>query len=110
VAFSKRQVGSMADDEGPVEALVPEEGVGPDDPAEKIALEALDRWIYDLGDEEHELRAELRRAKADLEAELKASLAAGNAWRPKTKAPAKRAPAKKKATTARTAQTRAKRR
>src|SRR5207248_7920172 len=69
VAFSKRQVASMKDDEGAVEALVPEDGVGPDDPPEKIALEALDRWIYDLGDEEHELRQQLRKAKTGLEAE-----------------------------------------
>jgi K(+)-stimulated pyrophosphate-energized sodium pump len=110
VAFSKRQVASMADDEGAVEALVPEDGIGPDDPAEKIALEALDRWIYDLGDEEHELRQQLRNAKTELEAELKASLASGDAGRAKFKASAKGAAAKKQATTARTAQTRAKRR
>jgi K(+)-stimulated pyrophosphate-energized sodium pump len=107
IAFSKRQVASMADDEGAVEALVPEDGVGPDTPSEKIALEALDRWIYDLGDEEHELRQQLRQAKTDLEADLKASLASGTAK------PAKRA-AKKKATSSasatRTGQTRAKRR
>src|SRR5205807_169458 len=116
VAFSKRQVVSMKDDEAAVEALVPEDGIGPDDPAEKIALEALDRWIYDLGDEEHELREQLRRAKVGLEGELKESLASGDAGRAKIKATAKRATAKKKAeapasaTTARTAQTRAKRR
>jgi len=114
VAFSKRQVASMASDEAQVEALVPENGIGPDDPPEKIALEALDRWIYDLGDEEHELRQQLRKAKGGLEAELKASLASGNARRSKIKAPAKKATAKKKAgasaSSARTAQTRAKRR
>jgi hypothetical protein len=77
IAYSKRQVSSMTDDESAVEALVPEDGVGPDDPPEKIALEALDRWIYDLGDEEHELRQQLRKAKTELEAELKASLASG---------------------------------
>jgi hypothetical protein len=65
----------MADDEGAVEALVPEDGVGPDTPTEKIALEALDRWIYDLGDEEHELRQQLRKAKTELEADLKSSVA-----------------------------------
>jgi len=77
IAFSKRQVASMTDDEGAVEALVPEDGVGPDTPTEKIALEALDRWIYDLGDEEHELRQQLRKAKTELEADLKSSLASG---------------------------------
>jgi K(+)-stimulated pyrophosphate-energized sodium pump len=77
IAYSKRQVGSMTDDEAQVEALVPDGGVGPDDPPEKIALEALDRWIYDLGDEEHELRQQLRKAKVELEADLKKSLASG---------------------------------
>jgi len=116
VAFSKRQVGSMAGDEAAVEAveaLVPEDGIGPDTPPEKIALEALDRWIYDLGDEEHVLRKQLRDAKTGLAADLEASLAAG---RPAVKkAPAaKKATATKKdeassATTTRTGQTRAKR-
>jgi len=78
VAFSKRQVASMKDDEAAVEALVPEDGIGPNDPPERIALEALDRWIYDLGDEEHELRQQLRKAKSGLEAELKASVASGS--------------------------------
>src|SRR4051812_25977399 len=77
IAYSKRQVGSMTDDEAQVEALVPDDGVGPDDPAEKIALEALDRWIYDLGDDEHELRTQLRKAKTELEADMKSSLASG---------------------------------
>ena len=107
IAFSKRQVASMADDEGAVEALVPEDGVGPDDPPEKIALEALDRWIYDLGDEEHELRQQLRKAKVGLEAELKSSLASG------TPTPAKSATEKAATTSAsgtRAGQTRAKRR
>ncbi|MBV8160375.1 MAG: sodium/proton-translocating pyrophosphatase, partial [Acidimicrobiia bacterium] len=94
VAFSKRQVGSMADDEGAVEALVPDNGIGPDDPPEKIAVEALDRWIYDLGDEEHELREQLRRTKAGLEADLKAALARGDAGRrPPLEGPAERAAA-----------------
>jgi hypothetical protein len=77
VAYSKRKVSSMTDDETAVEALVPDDGVGPDDPPERIALEALDRWIYDLGDEEHELRQQLRKAKVELEADLKKSLASG---------------------------------
>jgi K(+)-stimulated pyrophosphate-energized sodium pump len=33
----------------------------------KLAIDALDRWIYDLGDEEASLRRQLRAAKADLE-------------------------------------------
>jgi K(+)-stimulated pyrophosphate-energized sodium pump len=78
IAYSKRQVGSMTDDEAQVEALVPDNGVGPDDPPERIALEALDRWIYDLGDEEHELRQQLRKAKVELEADLEKSLASGD--------------------------------
>jgi K(+)-stimulated pyrophosphate-energized sodium pump len=106
VAFSKRQVASMKDDEAAVEALVPEGGVGPDDPAEKIALEALNRWIDDLGHEEHELRQQLRKAKTELEADLKASLATGGTA---TKAPPKKKAASSPPAT-RTGQTRAKRR
>jgi hypothetical protein len=100
--FSKRKVESMVDAEGQVEALVPEDGIGPDDPASKIALEAIDRWIFDLGDEEHDLRAQLRKAKQELEAELKAELASGGATRTKTartkatRATAKAATAKKR--------------
>jgi len=75
IAYSKRKVSSMTEDEDAVEAMVPDDGIGPDDPPEKIALEALDRWIYDLGDEEHELRQQLRKAKAGLEADLKSSVA-----------------------------------
>ena len=31
------------------------------------ALDALDRWIYDLGDEDGDLRRQLRDAKSSLE-------------------------------------------
>jgi len=66
VAYSKRQVASMADAEGQVEALVPENGVDADTPHLQIALEAIDRWIYELGDEEKELRSQLRTVKEEL--------------------------------------------
>jgi K(+)-stimulated pyrophosphate-energized sodium pump len=111
IAFSKRKVASMADDEAAVEALVPDDGIGPDDPAAKVALEALDRWIYDLGDEEHELRTQLRKAKGELESELKDTLASGGAGR--AKAAPKRTAKKKSATpvaATRSTQTRTKRR
>src|SRR5438093_1860039 len=49
IAYSKRKVSSMTEDEDAVEAMVPDDGIGPDDLPEKIALDALDRWIYDLG-------------------------------------------------------------
>ena len=32
----------------------------------KLALKALDRWITDLGDEDHALRAQLRSAKSQI--------------------------------------------
>jgi K(+)-stimulated pyrophosphate-energized sodium pump len=66
VAYSKRQVSSMTDDESAVEGLVPDNGVHDGDPPIKLAADAIDRWIYDLGDEEHELRAQLRQAKKEL--------------------------------------------
>src|SRR2546430_1906237 len=79
IAFSKRKVGSMADDEGAVEALADGDGVHDGDSPLKLAVDALDHWIYDLGDEEHDLRTQLRKAKVELESEVKASLASGAA-------------------------------
>jgi len=108
IAFSKRKVVSMADDEAAVEALIPDNGVGPEDPTAKVALEALDRWIYELGDEEHELRTQLRKAKHELESEVRATLASGDAGRAKASAAKKKSAAPVAAT--RTAQARAKRR
>jgi K(+)-stimulated pyrophosphate-energized sodium pump len=68
VGFSKRRVESM--DSG-VEGALPVAGlsdaVHAGDGPMKLAVDALDRWIYDLGDEEHELRAQLRKAKTSLE-------------------------------------------
>jgi hypothetical protein len=41
--------------------------VSPGDPPDKLAIDALDRWIFDLGDEDGDLRRQLREAKASLE-------------------------------------------
>ncbi len=41
--------------------------VNPGDAPDKLALDALDRWIFDLGDEDSDLRSQLRQAKASLE-------------------------------------------
>jgi hypothetical protein len=41
------------------------EGAAPD----QLALDALDRWIVDLGDDEADLRAQLRQARERLGAE-----------------------------------------
>jgi hypothetical protein len=35
--------------------------------AQSLALQALDRWINDLSDDNHGLRAQLREARKDLE-------------------------------------------
>jgi hypothetical protein len=43
--------------------------VRPGDPPQKLAIDALDRWIIDLGDDEADLRAKLRNAKERLGAE-----------------------------------------
>ena len=77
IAFSKRSQGAMDDgpSAGAVEAVdggavaraaqpVPE-GAAPD----QLALDALDRWIVDLGDDEADLRAQLRQARERLGAE-----------------------------------------
>jgi len=77
IAFSKRSQGAMDDEPsaGAVEAVdggavaraaqpVPE-GAAPD----QLALDALDRWIVDLGDDDADLRAQLRQARERLGAE-----------------------------------------
>ncbi|MGV3758229.1 MAG: sodium-translocating pyrophosphatase [Actinomycetota bacterium] len=70
IAFSKRS-GSV--DMGAGEAVGSTEGepvhaVLAGDAPEKLALDALDRWIMDLGDEDASLRAQLRAARSSLEA------------------------------------------
>jgi K(+)-stimulated pyrophosphate-energized sodium pump len=62
IAFSKRSTTAMGDSVAAVG-----EGVHEGDGSVKLAIDALDRWIYDLGDEEHELRKQLREAKAQLQ-------------------------------------------
>jgi K(+)-stimulated pyrophosphate-energized sodium pump len=61
VLFSKRSTQAMGEEVAAVGG-----GVSPGDSPDKLALDALDRWIYDLGDEDHELRAQLRAAKESL--------------------------------------------
>jgi hypothetical protein len=73
VGFSKRRVASMDSGvEGPMPSLAGQHGVQPGDGPIKLAVDALERWIYDLGDEEHELRTQLRQAKASLQAAAEA--------------------------------------
>ena len=59
IAFSKRRSGGIA--AGPTHA------VSYGDPPLKLAVDALDRWIMDLSDEEHDLRKQLRAARAALQ-------------------------------------------
>jgi K(+)-stimulated pyrophosphate-energized sodium pump len=61
IAFSKRPGQAMDEGAEPVSG----EGVMTDQKATLRA--ALDNWIYDLGDEEHELRTRLREVKAQVE-------------------------------------------
>jgi K(+)-stimulated pyrophosphate-energized sodium pump len=68
IAFSKRSTSGGFDVGGEGgEAAAPAHAVTPGDPPDKLALDALDRWIYDLGDEDGDLRQQLREAKASLE-------------------------------------------
>jgi K(+)-stimulated pyrophosphate-energized sodium pump len=62
IAFSKRSTTDMGES---VAAAGP--GVSDGDSSVKLAVDAIDRWIFDLGDEEHELRAQLREAKSQLQ-------------------------------------------
>ena len=61
IAFSKRSTTSMGESVAAVGS-----GVADGDASIKLAVDAIDRWIYDLGDEEHDLRKQLREAKAQL--------------------------------------------
>ncbi|MBW8826088.1 MAG: sodium-translocating pyrophosphatase [Acidobacteria bacterium] len=58
VGFSKRSTTDMTDSVASVGT-----GVAPGDTPMKLAVDALDRWIVDLGDEEADLRSQLRQAK-----------------------------------------------
>ena len=74
VAFSKRPAEAMDSDAGQpagamamVGASAPSDGVSDGDSPMKLAADAIDRWIMDLGDEDADLRAQLRDAKSQLE-------------------------------------------
>ncbi|HEY3238520.1 MAG TPA: sodium-translocating pyrophosphatase [Acidimicrobiia bacterium] len=73
IAFSKRKAEAMdAGLDQPAGAMAmaasaaPAGGVGEGDPPTKLAADALDRWIMDLGDEDADLRAQLRDARSRL--------------------------------------------
>ena len=73
VAFSKRRAEAMDSDVGrPAGAMsrsAPRPrpaGVSTGDSPQKLAADALERWIMDLGDEDADLRAQLRDAKSQL--------------------------------------------
>jgi K(+)-stimulated pyrophosphate-energized sodium pump len=66
IAFSKRKGMSIGGDENS-EAITGESIMNDDMSAMKAAI---DRWIYDLGDEEHELRKRLRVVREHLEVEI----------------------------------------
>jgi K(+)-stimulated pyrophosphate-energized sodium pump len=74
IAFSKRKATPM--DEGasaPAGAMAmaasaaPADGISDGDTPKKLAADAIDRWIMDLGDEDADLRAQLRDAKSQLQ-------------------------------------------
>jgi K(+)-stimulated pyrophosphate-energized sodium pump len=68
IAFSKRKGQTMDAGASPGAAAAAEavHAVADGDAPLKLALDALDRWIMDLGDEEHVLRKQLREARAQL--------------------------------------------
>jgi K(+)-stimulated pyrophosphate-energized sodium pump len=73
IAFSKRKAEAMDSDLGqPAGAMAmaasaaPADGVAEGDAPTKLAADALDRWIMDLGDEDGDLRAQLRDARSRL--------------------------------------------
>src|SRR5688500_11240750 len=71
VAFSKRKAEAMDADVGQSAAAgapssAPAHAVADGDTPMKLAADALDRWIMDLGDEDADLRKQLREAKDQL--------------------------------------------
>ena len=68
IAFSKRKTEGMGADEviGAAAAVDGTHAITPGAAPQKIAVEAIDRWIFDLGDEDADLRAQLREAKSQL--------------------------------------------
>jgi len=71
IGFSKRAAG-VGDLDESIDAATVHPGpdgqtVHADDPPVQLAVEALDRWILDLGDEEADLRRQLRQAQATLQ-------------------------------------------
>ena len=76
IAFSKRAAPGLAGDATfeavtAIDADVAATGhaVAATDAPLKLAADALDRWIYDLGDEDHALRTQLRAARAAIDRE-----------------------------------------
>jgi K(+)-stimulated pyrophosphate-energized sodium pump len=70
IAFSKRTTGTMDEGTGDDSAVARASRPTPDGAEpERLALDALDRWIVDLGDDEADLRAQLRQARERLEAD-----------------------------------------
>jgi K(+)-stimulated pyrophosphate-energized sodium pump len=68
IAFSKRSTSGGFDvSSGEAAAGLAPTGVSPGDAPDKLARDALDRWIFDLGDEDGDLRRQLREAKSSLE-------------------------------------------
>ncbi|HVF75339.1 MAG TPA: sodium-translocating pyrophosphatase [Acidimicrobiales bacterium] len=69
IGFSKRKTDGV-DEAGA--AAAPVHAVSPGDPPRKLAVDALDRWIMDLGDEDADLRKQLREAKSAIESNVTA--------------------------------------
>ena len=76
IAFSKRRSTGLLADADAAEPVVAEPGRQSDasdrpvqdgDAPLKLAVDALDRWIYDLGDDDADLRRQLRDARSHLQ-------------------------------------------
>jgi len=67
IAFSKRAAGGFDAATEPALGAATGHAVHDGDSPEKLAIDALDRWIFDLDEDDAELRAQLRAAKASLE-------------------------------------------
>ena len=66
IAFSKRKTAAMSESPGSAVAAAAQP-VSPGDPPQRLAVAAIDRWMVDLGDEDGDLRTQLKEAKESLQ-------------------------------------------
>jgi hypothetical protein len=78
IAFSKRKTTGLAGEEATMAAATAEGSAVMNGDRDATLTAAIDRWIYDLGHEEHDLRDHLLDVKAHLKGEKELALVGGS--------------------------------